>query len=335
MSFITVSGHVTDYTLSVSGTTNWEGSWAAGELITEDTFERLGQIDSKGDQVGTGVEHGTLLGLDLSNFVIANAVAIPNELVMGQDAAGVSCTREVHYDDCLCVIGVSGEVVLPSGPVHIYPVPVTGQGTHDDFTPSAGWDRVNEVPCAAGGTTIASSTADAKTLYAHSPLTSTTEAIRGVKVTANAAAVASAVDAFLFDEEEVTYSFNTTTDDTDSNSARGYKWYTDPPATAAEFNALQYGLTNKIGGSTLTVKNLCMEALAVYGTNYLPVPPSDGGPTSGPGSDSGVGPAPTPPGSPSPDFPGLDVEAFCIGCEAPNTDIADTAVAAGCILPDP
>jgi hypothetical protein len=257
--FVTVAAKITSYKCTVSGAGAFNGDYATP--ITENLIQ--GGACGGGSAVGTYIEHGTLLGLDANQFKIINSFGTRPDLLVGQSFSGITCTRNIDYDDCYFDLRTAAEATggltegFPAGTsINIFAV--TGQGSLDQFSPAGAFADVAEIPL-DGAAQITSNTLDNTTTYLHANLAGTYDKCYHIRVYANA--VASASHKILIGTTEFSFVFSGATAGGDSSTNKADLSYQSSPLIKAQFDAQGFGAKIGTGGNTLTLRNILMEAL--------------------------------------------------------------------------
>lgn len=186
-------------------------------------------------------------------------------------------TFDIYWDDAKCLVAtnitdvyvVTKWLVGGAGSIHklnndgtifthsrVQQFLVGSQGGSDDFSPAGGFADVDEVPKGAGS--VSSSTLDATTTYRATAMV-TGQVAEAITLRANAAG-AGVTHALMLDGVEYAKTLLSTSDDDNQNTPLASVVYFTP-ITKAVFNALQFGVRVKTGGSTLTLENLFLEVV--------------------------------------------------------------------------
>jgi hypothetical protein len=259
----TVAAHASGYAQGVSG--GLYNGVRFDQVISETKVNSV-TLYSSNDITGTYQEVGMLQGgLDLSNFNHYNVLGGPPTIIAGQDSTGVTCTREVNYDDVVWDFRTGADadnnlsVELPI-PTHVVPFYVTGQGAHDGFAPSGAYSNVAEIP--RGANTVASSTPGAITTYTHAALAAGSTAAH-IRCYINATSVSS--DHYvLIGSSTYSKSFTAATGSSDI-STLVVDEPEDPFMLKSVFDTLEFGVEVVTSGKTVTIGNILLEVLAYQG----------------------------------------------------------------------
>jgi hypothetical protein len=138
---------------------------------------------------------------------------------------------------------------------------VTGQGVHDDFTPSGAYGNVDEIP--KGVDSVSTSVSGNRTSYTKTPLTAGQE-VEAMTLRANATG-ATATHALVLDSLDYDRTFSAATAGDDANTP----WATEVFVSAIDkstFDAHEIGVESK-SASAFVLNNIFLEAL--IGTEAL------------------------------------------------------------------
>lgn len=232
---------------------------------------------------GTAVEFGALLGLELHDFEIRHSFGSLTTVTIGQDASGVSCTRDIYYDDILIDwrSGADADALedWPLGTrVHAF-VP-TGPGAFDTY--AGDFTAVDDLPSNGtlfGSDHMSSNSANEIQTFVHAALANPTDLVYAITVKSNCGATGGNPHFLRLGSDELSGSFTPGTHD-QSNKFTPWlgKSHAAAPLSNAAWVALEFGWRSGSSGLIHFV-NIWLEALS--GPNPAEVTFTNGGTTIG------------------------------------------------------
>ncbi len=230
---------------------------------------------------GTVREVGDLNGVNIQHFITTNAqLPITSiDINIGNTVDGVSCTREINYDDIYWDFQDGADVpalFADQFPLStaVRPYPVTAQGFFDAFTPASSPGDVNNIPM-DDVNTVASSTAPDKTSYLHADLVEGVGNIaEHLRVYVRWGGSANIQNLILVTAGSVIFSGNVLNEVGANGDLADFPFEGASYLTAEEFNDIEYGL--RLAASSLTqLHSIFMEVLTGAQTQLEPADPFD------------------------------------------------------------